>query len=68
MLTRSNEIALSVLTADCVPILIYEKRKEIVGCIHAGWKGAINGIIENTLVRIVEMNGSINNLIVSIEK
>ena len=66
MLTRSNEIALSVLTADCVPILIYEKRKEIVGCIHAGWKGAMNGIIENTLVRIVEMNGSINNLIVSV--
>ena len=49
MLTKSSKIALSVLTADCIPILIYEKNKEIVGCIHAGWKGAVNGIIENTL-------------------
>ena len=65
MLTRDNEIALSVLTADCSPILIYEKRKGIIGCIHAGWKGAINGIIENTLKKLEEMDGSIKQLVVS---
>ena len=47
MLTQNNELALCVLTADCAPILIYEKDKKIIGCIHAGWKGAINGVIEN---------------------
>ena len=66
MLTKDNEIALSVLTADCLPILIYEKRKEIIGCIHAGWKGAVNGIIENTLKKLEEMNGSIKQLAVSL--
>ena len=66
MLTRDNEIALSVLTADCSPILIYEKRKGIIGCIHAGWKGAINGIIENTLKKLEEMDGSIKQLVVSV--
>ncbi len=66
MLTKNNEIALSVLTADCVPILIYEKRKGIVGCIHAGWKGAVNGIIENTLKKLEEMDGNTKQLIVSI--
>ncbi len=66
MLTKDNEIALSVLTADCLPILIYEKRKEIIGCIHAGWKGAVNGIIENTLKKLEEMNGSIKQLVVSL--
>ena len=66
MLTKDNEIALSVLTADCLPILIYEKRKEIIGCIHAGWKGAVNGIIENTLKKLEEMDGSIKQLVVSV--
>ncbi len=66
MLTRDNEIALSVLTADCSPILIYEKRKRIIGCIHAGWKGALNGIIENTLKKLEEMDGNIKQLVISL--
>ena len=66
MLTRSNEIALSVLTADCAPILIYEKENEIVGCIHAGWKGAFNGIIQNTLKKLEEIGGNVQALFVSV--
>ena len=66
ILTESNEIALAVLTADCVPILIHERVKGIVGCIHAGWKGSFNGIIENTLEKVKEMKGDIDQLFVSI--
>ena len=66
ILTKSYDIALSVLTADCIPILIYEKEKKIIGCIHAGWKGAFNGIIENTLKKVKEMGGSEENLIASL--
>ena len=66
ILTKNSSFALCVLTADCSPILIYEKNKQIVGCIHAGWKGAIDGVIENTLTKIKEMGGNIENLIVSI--
>ena len=66
MLTKSDEIALSVLTADCAPILMYEKNEKIVGCIHAGWKGAISGIIENTLKKIEQMSGDIKNLVVCV--
>jgi Uncharacterized conserved protein len=66
ILTESNEIALAVLTADCVPILIHERVKGIVGCIHAGWKGSFNGIIENTLEKVKEMKGDIDQLFVSL--
>ena len=55
LLTTNNDIALCVLTADCAPILIYETKKKIVGCIHAGWKGAFFGIIENTILKLSEM-------------
>ncbi len=62
MLTKNNSIALCVLTADCAPILIYEEENKIIGCIHAGWKGAINGIIENTLKKLEEVGGNIKKL------
>ena len=66
ILTKSNSLALCVLTADCAPILIYEEEKQIVGCIHSGWKGAVNGIIENTLKKIREIGGNIEKLVVCV--
>ena len=56
MITRHKKIALGVLTADCVPILIYDKKNEIIGCIHAGWKGALSGIIKKTINKIKKKN------------
>ena len=66
ILSKDNSLALCVLTADCAPILIYEKKKNIIGCIHAGWKGAFSGIIENTLKKINEIGGDVKNLTVCI--
>ena len=40
MITTKKDIALGVVTADCVPILLFDFRNKIIGCIHAGWKGA----------------------------
>ena len=66
ILSKDNSLALCVLTADCAPILIYEKKKNIIGCIHAGGKGAFRGIIENTLKKINEIGGDVKNLTVCI--
>ena len=66
MLTKSNDIGLCVLTADCAPILIYEKNKKIIGCIHAGWKGMFSGIVENTIQKLQEMGGDVKELFVSV--
>ena len=56
IITKDKGIALGVLTADCVPILIFNKTNKIIGCIHAGWKGAFSGIIKNTVVKIKRPN------------
>ena len=37
MITKMNDVTLGVLTAECVPIIIYDVRNKIIGCIHAGW-------------------------------
>ena len=62
LVTNKKNIAISVLTADCVPVLVYDEVNQIIGSIHAGWRGALNGIIENTLNEITKIsrNGKIN--------
>ena len=52
MITKVKGLAIGVVTADCVPIIIYDLKNEIIGCIHAGWKGAFSGIIKNTVNKI----------------
>ncbi len=45
IITNQKNIPIGVLTADCVPILICDERKNIIAAIHAGWKGAFKDII-----------------------
>lgn len=47
--TREKNIVCVVQTADCLPILLCDTAGTIVAAIHAGWKGLLNGIIENTI-------------------
>ncbi len=58
MITKMNKVALGVLTADCVPIIVYDFRNKIIGCIHAGWKGAFLGVIENTIKKLKKLNSN----------
>ena len=62
LITGMRGVGISVLTADCVPILIYEEYNNIIACIHAGWKGAFNGIIENTInaINLINKKNKIN--------
>jgi len=40
LLTNQKNVVLTILTADCVPILLYDPTKEVIGAVHAGWKGS----------------------------
>tara|TARA_Y100000992_G_scaffold74912_1_gene47294 strand:- start:79 stop:549 length:471 start_codon:yes stop_codon:yes gene_type:complete len=57
--------ALGVVTADCVPIILYDTKNEVIGCIHAGWRGAFSGIIKNTISKIKNINSN-NNIYASV--
>ena len=56
LITNIKGIALGVVTADCVPIILFDVNNQIIGCIHAGWKGAISGIIENTIKKFKKLS------------
>ena len=49
IITEKKNFPIAVLTADCVPILIFDKKKKIIAAIHAGWRGAYKGIIQKVL-------------------
>ena len=49
VITNQAKIPIAVLTADCVPILLSDNKKNIVAAIHAGWRGALKGIISNVI-------------------
>jgi len=58
-----KNIGIGVLTADCAPVLFYDHEKKIIACAHTGWKGALNGVIRNTLKKFKELNSNNNNII-----
>lgn len=48
--TSVPDIALGILTADCAPVLFADRDAGVIGACHAGWRGALDGIIEATLI------------------
>ena len=66
IITKLKNIGIGILTADCVPILFYDPKKKIIACVHAGWKGTLSGIIENTMEKFLETKSSARDLVVAI--
>ena len=63
IVSEVRNIGIGILTADCAPIFFYDHKKKIIGCAHAGWKGALGGIIKNTVKKFNELNSNNNDLI-----
>lgn len=49
MVTNTPGLALAILTADCQPVLFADDKAGIIGAAHAGWRGALDGVLEATL-------------------
>jgi len=63
LITNVKNIAIGVLTADCVPVLIYDKNLKIISAIHAGWKGAYIGIIKKVIKFLLKSGSNSKDLI-----
>ena len=55
MVTNRSGIALGVLTADCVPVLLAEAEAQVIAAAHAGWKGALAGVVESALAAMEQL-------------
>ncbi len=65
LITNAKHHAIGILTADCVPILFFEPKKNIIGVVHAGWKGAYNKIAKK-MINYFKKKGSKSNDIFAI--
>ena len=63
LITNIPKLPIAILTADCAPILIYDKQKKMIGAIHAGWKGAYKGIILKVINFMIKKGCKKKNMI-----
>ena len=66
IITNQKKLPIAVLTADCVPVLIYDNKKNMVAAVHAGWKGAYKGIISKVLNFMFKKGCNKENIIAAI--
>lgn len=55
IVTARRGVALAVLTADCQPILLADRDAGVIGACHAGWRGALDGIVEATVAAMRDL-------------
>jgi len=66
IITNQNKLPIAVLTADCVPVLLFDSQKKIIAAIHAGWKGAFKGIIYKVIKFMLNKGCKRKNIIAAI--
>jgi YfiH family protein len=57
LITNIPGVMLGILTADCVPVLLYDRVKHIVAAVHAGWRGTQKEIVSKTIAKMVDAYG-----------
>ena len=58
MVTRQPGVALGVLTADCAPVLFADREARVIGAAHAGWRGALTGVLEATVAAMEKLGAA----------
>ena len=66
IVTRSEGLALGVTAADCGPILLADAKARVIGAAHAGWKGALTGVIEATVDAMEKLGAQRSSMVAAI--
>jgi len=66
IVTRTEGLAIGATTADCGPILLADPRMRVIGAAHAGWKGALTGIVEATIDAMEKLGAERGGIVAAI--
>ncbi len=58
MVTDRSGVALGVLTADCAPVLLADPEARVIGAAHAGWRGAVGGVVGAVVAAMTELGAA----------
>jgi YfiH family protein len=62
VVTKTSGIAIAAQSADCGPLLLEDREAGIVAACHAGWRGALDGVVESTVATMCEIGASPSNI------
>jgi hypothetical protein len=66
MVTRVEGLSLGITAADCGPILLADPNARVIGAAHAGWKGALTGIVESTVEAMQKLGAERSGIVAAI--
>jgi polyphenol oxidase len=66
IVTKNEGLAIGVTTADCGPILFADPKARVIGAAHAGWKGALTGVLESTIDAMEKLGADRNGMVAAI--
>jgi YfiH family protein len=66
IVTRTEGLAIGVTTADCGPILLVDPNARVIGAAHAGWKGALTGVVESTVDAMEKLGADRTGIVAAI--
>ena len=66
IVTRTEGLALGTSAADCGPILLVDPKARVIGAAHAGWKGALTGIVESTVEAMEKLGAERSGIVAAI--
>jgi YfiH family protein len=66
MVTATPGLALGIVTADCAPVLFADPDRGVVGAAHAGWRGAVAGIIEATIAAMTGLGARADRIVAAV--
>ena len=66
MVTKTPGIALGISTADCGPVLFADAEAQVIGAAHAGWRGALNGVLEATIAAMEKIGANRQRIVVAL--
>jgi YfiH family protein len=66
LVTRTEGIAIGVTTADCGPVLFADPAARVIGAAHAGWKGALTGVLESTIDAMEKLGAERSGIVAAI--
>ncbi|WP_407178433.1 peptidoglycan editing factor PgeF [Bradyrhizobium sp. STM 3562] len=66
IVTATANLAIGVTTADCGPVLLVDPKARVIGAAHAGWKGALTGILESTIAAMERLGADRGGMIAAI--
>jgi len=66
IVTRTPQLAIGVSTADCGPLLLADAEAGVIGAAHAGWRGALTGVIESTVAAMEKLGAERSRIVAAL--